>query len=108
MAVAGRPRRSRSPRWGRAGRHCGCDCSRGHWTDASNMDGVVADHRNGRAGEGAPILDLDGYSGPLDQLLVLARAHEIDLSRLPLVALVDQLAAALQSRAAGDAAGPEG
>jgi segregation and condensation protein A len=28
-------------------------------------------------------------------LLVLARAHEIDLTRLPLVALVDQLAAAL-------------
>ena len=60
------------------------------------MDGVVADHLNGRAGEGAPFLDLDGYSGPLDQLLVLARAHEIDLSRLPLVALVDQLAAALE------------
>jgi segregation and condensation protein A len=60
------------------------------------MDCVVADHLNGRAGEGAPFLDLDGYSGPLDQLLVLARAHEIDLSRLPLVALVDQLAAALE------------
>jgi segregation and condensation protein A len=29
-------------------------------------------------------------------LLVLARAHEIDLTRLPLVALVDQLATALQ------------
>jgi len=29
-------------------------------------------------------------------LLVLARAHEIDLTRLPLVALVDQLAAALE------------
>ena len=59
------------------------------------MDGVVADHLNGRAGEGTPVLDLDGYSGPLDQLLVLARAHEIDLTRLPLVALVDQLVAAL-------------
>src|SRR6516225_4679816 len=96
MAVAGRPRRSRSPRWCRAGRHCAGDCSRSHWTDASNMDGGVADHRNGRAGEGTPVLDLDGYSGPLDQLLVLARAHEIDLTRLPLVALVDQLATALQ------------
>ena len=59
------------------------------------MDGGIADHRNGRAGEGTPVLDLDGYSGPLDQLLVLARAHEIDLTRLPLVALVDQLATAL-------------
>ena len=59
------------------------------------MDGVVAGQRNGRAGEGTPVLDLDGYSGPLDQLLVLARTHEIDLTRLPLVALVDQLATAL-------------
>src|SRR5271165_1497058 len=95
MAVAGRPRRPRSPRWRRAGRRCACDCSRGHWTDASTMDGVVADHRNGRAGEGTPVLELDGYNGPLDQLLVLARAHEIDLTRLPLVAFVDQLVAAL-------------
>ena len=60
------------------------------------MDGGVADHRNGRAGEGTPVLDLDGYNGPLEQLLVLARAHEIDLTRLRLVALVDQLATALQ------------
>jgi segregation and condensation protein A len=62
------------------------------------MDGVVADHLNGRAGggEGTPLLDLDGFSGPLDHLLALARAHEIDLTRLPLVALVDQLAAALK------------
>jgi segregation and condensation protein A len=60
------------------------------------MDGVGADHLNGRTGEGTPAIDLDGYNGPLDQLLVLARAHEIDLTRLPLVALVDQLAVALQ------------
>src|SRR5271166_831440 len=93
MVVVGRPRRSRSPRWGRAGRRCACDCSRGHWTDVSNMDGVVADHLSGRAGEGTPVLDLDGYSGPLDQLLALAR--EIDLTHLPLVAFVDQLVAAL-------------
>jgi segregation and condensation protein A len=61
------------------------------------MDGIVADHIAGRAGEGqgAPFLDLGGFSGPLDQLLALARAHEIDLTRVPLVALVEQLAAAL-------------
>ena len=59
------------------------------------MDGGVADHRNGRAGEGTPVLDLDGYNGPLDQLLVLARAHAIDLTRLPLLALIDQLASVL-------------
>jgi segregation and condensation protein A len=61
------------------------------------MDGIVADQLNRCAGggEGTPVLDLDGFSGPLDRLLALARAHEIDLTRLSLGALVDQLAAAL-------------
>lgn len=49
------------------------------------------------AGEGqAPRLELDGFSGPLDQLLALARDHRIDLARLSLAALVGQLAAALE------------
>jgi len=43
------------------------------------------------AGEGAPCLDLDGFSGPLDLLLALARAQRIDLKRIPLPALLDQL-----------------
>jgi segregation and condensation protein A len=45
---------------------------------------------------GSPSLTIDGFSGPLDHLLTLARAQKIDLSRLPLRALVDQLMAALQ------------
>jgi segregation and condensation protein A len=63
------------------------------------MEGAATDQLNGRAGggEGTPLLDLDGFSGPLDVLLALARAHEIDLTRLPLVAMVDQLAAALDA-----------
>jgi len=48
------------------------------------------------AGEGAPSLDLDGFSGPLDLLLALARAQRIDLKRIPLPALLDQLAPALR------------
>ena len=49
------------------------------------------------AGEGqAPRLELDGYSGPLDRLLALARDHRVDLARLSLPALVEQLAAALE------------
>jgi hypothetical protein len=50
-----------------------------------------------RAGEGrSPALALDGFSGPLDHLLALARAQQIDLARLSVEALVDQLAAALR------------
>lgn len=50
----------------------------------------------GPAGEGqALLLELDGYSGPLDRLLGLARDHKIDLARLSLPALVEQMSAAL-------------
>jgi segregation and condensation protein A len=48
-----------------------------------------------REGTGAPRLDLDGFHGPLDQLLTLARAEKINLADLSLTALVEQLAAAL-------------
>ncbi len=42
-----------------------------------------------------PVLALDGFAGPLDRLLALARAHRVDLARLSLPRLVDQLVAAL-------------
>jgi segregation and condensation protein A len=48
-------------------------------------------------GEGrTPLLTLDGFSGPLDRLLTLARAQQIDLARIPLAGMVDHLAAALR------------
>ena len=43
-----------------------------------------------------PQLSLDGFTGPLERLLTLARAHKVDLARLSLGMLVDQLAAALR------------
>jgi segregation and condensation protein A len=50
-----------------------------------------------REGEGGtPLLQLDGFHGPLDVLLALARSHQIDLARLPVAALVEQLVTALQ------------
>jgi segregation and condensation protein A len=63
------------------------------------MDGIVADRVTGLAGEAegrTPLLALDGYNGPLERLLTLARAHQVDLARLSLPDLVDQLAAALR------------
>ena len=42
-----------------------------------------------------PLLALDGFSGQLDRLLELARAQRIDLARLPLPSLVEQVVAAL-------------
>lgn len=45
---------------------------------------------------GNPHLTLDGFTGPLDHLLTLARAHKIDLSDISVTALVEQLATALR------------
>lgn len=47
-------------------------------------------------GAGTPQLALEGFSGPLDHLLTLARAQKIDLSGISLAALVEQLATALR------------
>ena len=43
----------------------------------------------------APVLAVDGFEGPLDWLLDLARTRRIDLGRLSIVALVEAFAAAL-------------
>jgi segregation and condensation protein A len=62
------------------------------------MDAVAAAVRvSAVEGEGAtPRLELDGFSGPLALLLSLARAREVDLARLSVMNLVDQLALALE------------
>jgi chromatin segregation and condensation protein Rec8/ScpA/Scc1 (kleisin family) len=50
----------------------------------------------GAAEERTPLLSLDGFTGPLERLLTLARAHQVDLTQLSLAALIDQLVAALR------------
>ncbi len=52
-----------------------------------------------------PVLSVDGFEGPLDWLLEMARAQKIDLARLSIGALVEAFAAALQAAlATGDGA----
>src|SRR3982750_3039364 len=41
-------------------------------------------------GEGELIVNLEGFEGPLDLLLALARDQKVDLRRISMVALVDQ------------------
>jgi len=61
------------------------------------MDAALTEPTAERAGEGtSPSLELDGFSGPLELLLSLARAQRIDLARLSVPDLVTQLAAALE------------
>ena len=44
----------------------------------------------------APMLSVEGFEGPLDWLLELVRTHRLDLSRLSIVALTEDFAAALE------------
>ncbi len=39
---------------------------------------------------GAFVVDLDGYEGPIDVLLTLAREHKLDLTHISILALADQ------------------
>ena len=40
--------------------------------------------------EGSLVLELDGYGGPIDVLLQLAREQKVDLTRISILALADQ------------------
>lgn len=42
------------------------------------------------ASEPAFVVDLDGFEGPLDMLLALARTQKVDLSKISILALADQ------------------
>ena len=67
---------------------------------------VIPESPNGDAWEdpprsppatGAPILSAAGFEGPLDWLLDMVRAKEIDLARLPIAALIGSFADALEA-----------
>ena len=49
------------------------------------------DDQPGGGGDGAQlVLDLEGYEGPIDALLQLARDQKVDLAKLSILALADQ------------------
>ena len=50
----------------------------------------------GASDRGAPLLRLDGFEGPLDLLLELARAQKVDLARISILRLVEQYLAVVQ------------
>ena len=50
---------------------------------------AAAPDRDGAECE-ALILDLDGYEGPIDLLLSLARAQKLDLAKISILSLADQ------------------
>lgn len=57
------------------------------------MTGVADDNKTDDWNEDAPgdlVLDLDGFEGPLDVLLALARAQKVDLTQISILALAEQ------------------
>jgi segregation and condensation protein A len=54
--------------------------------------------RVGPGEEPALVLDLDGYEGPIDLLLALAREQKVDLAKLSILALADQYLAFLAAQ----------
>jgi len=50
---------------------------------------VAAEAERVPSGEGLRV-DIDGFEGPLDLLLALARTHKIDLAKISMLALADQ------------------
>lgn len=55
--------------------------------DAEDWDGIAAE---GTVDKDALYLDLDGWEGPLDLLLDLARRQKVDLREISILALVEQ------------------
>jgi len=55
---------------------------------AEEFDTVLADERGST--EPAMIVDVEGFEGPLDLLLALARQQKVDLAKISILALADQ------------------
>ncbi|MDQ0504425.1 segregation and condensation protein A [Xanthobacter agilis] len=53
------------------------------------------------AGEDAFVVDLEGFEGPLDLLLALARTQKVDLTRISILALVNQYLAFIDAARRG-------
>ncbi len=52
-------------------------------------------------GDSAFVVDLDGFEGPLDLLLALARTQKVDLARISILALADQYLAFIEEARRG-------
>ncbi|MEO0412032.1 MAG: ScpA family protein [Pseudomonadota bacterium] len=62
-------------------------------------DTTVISLQTARSDEPVLHLDLDGFEGPIDVLLMLARAQKVDLREVSILALVEQYLSFIQSAA---------
>jgi segregation and condensation protein A len=59
-------------------------------SETNEFDGFDDPEPHGATDSGALVLDLEGYEGPIDMLLQLARDQKVDLTRISILALADQ------------------
>ena len=57
-------------------------------SDALSFEGEIGAER--ASDEPALVVDVEGFEGPLDLLLTLARQQKVDLSKISILALADQ------------------
>src|SRR5213593_1121522 len=75
---------------------CRCECPEGDLMNPDEMQ-FEADLAAERAsGEPALVVDVEGFEGPLDLLLALARQQKVDLAKISILALADQYLAFIE------------
>lgn len=69
--------------------------SRDEWPGHASF--IATDHDGRDPGDPALIVDVDGFEGPLDLLLELARRQKVDLQRISILALAEQYLAFVET-----------
>ncbi len=89
---AAKPRRGRAVRFGRGLSRCRClkHLRQALDWEREPLDLPAADRAAGTGEEGSFVVDVEGFEGPLDLLLDLARRQKVDLSKISVLALAEQ------------------
>lgn len=58
--------------------------------NADNRDDAWSDPVRNASGDVALVVDIDGYEGPLDVLLILARSQKVDLTQISILQLAEK------------------
>jgi segregation and condensation protein A len=64
---------------------------------ATEAEAIETEFTEPASGEPALVVDVEGFEGPLDLLLMLARQQKVDLARISILALADQYLAFIEA-----------
>src|SRR5213593_2226083 len=75
---------------------CRCECPEGDLMNPDEMQFEAELAIDRAAGEPTLVVDVEGFEGPLDLLLALARQQKVDLAKISILALADQYLAFIE------------